>query len=116
MRRRRNLLIAIVFTLQSGLSGAQAANHKPTLAQIEAAKKEELAKKKVADAAMQRLLKARGNLKQLTLLANQAQAPFSNCTKRASQGNCNCSESSCRLSRGRSRCRLYPPRNWKVGN
>ena len=76
MMRRRSLLIAIVFTFQSGLVGAEAANHKPTLAQIEAAKKEELAKKKIADAAMQRLLKARGNLKQLTLLANQAQARF----------------------------------------
>ena len=76
MMRRRNLLIAIVFTIQSGLLGAEAANHKPTLAQIEAAKKAELAKKKVADAAMQRLLKARGDLKKLTLLANQAQARF----------------------------------------
>ena len=76
MMRRRNLLIAIVFTIQSGLLGAEAANHKPTLAQIEEAKKAELAKKKVADAAMQRLLKARGDLKKLTLLANQAQARF----------------------------------------
>ena len=76
MMRHRNLLIAIVFTIQSGLLGAEASNHKPTLAQIEAAKKAELAKKKVADAAMQRLLKARGDLKKLTLLANQAQARF----------------------------------------
>ena len=76
MMRRRNLLIAIVFTIQSGLLGAEASNHKPTLAQIEEAKKAELAKKKVADAAMQRLLKARGDLKKLTLLANQAQARF----------------------------------------
>lgn len=76
MIRHRNLLIAIVFTIQSGLLGAEASNHKPTLAQIEEAKKAELAKKKVADAAMQRLLKARGDLKKLTLLANQAQARF----------------------------------------
>lgn len=76
MIRRGSLFLAIVLTLQTGMSGALAVNHKPTLAQIEAAKKEELAKKKVADAAMQRLLKARGNLKQLTLLANQAQARF----------------------------------------
>ena len=76
MMRHRNLLIAIVFTIQSGLLGAEASNHKPTLAQIEEAKKAELAKKKVADAAMQRLLKARGDLKKLTLLANQAQARF----------------------------------------
>jgi cell wall-associated NlpC family hydrolase len=76
MIRRGSLFLAIILTLQTGMSGALAVNHKPTLAQIEAAKKEELAKKKVADAAMQRLLKARGNLKQLTLLANQAQARF----------------------------------------
>lgn len=76
MIRRGSLLLAILLTLQSGMSGALAANHKPTLAQIEAAKKEELAKKKVADAAMQRLLKARGDLKKLTALANQAQARF----------------------------------------
>ena len=76
MMRHRNLLIAIVFTIQSGLLGAEASNHKPTLAQIEEAKKAELAKKKVADAAMQRLLKARGDLKKLTLLANQAQTRF----------------------------------------
>lgn len=76
MIRRGSLLLAILLTLQSGMSGALAVNHKPTLAQIEAAKKEELAKKKVADAAMQRLLKARGDLKKLTALANQAQARF----------------------------------------
>ncbi len=76
MIRRGSLFLAILLTLQTGMSGALAANHKPTLAQIEAAKKEELAKKKVADAAMQRLLKARGDLKKLTALANQAQARF----------------------------------------
>jgi hypothetical protein len=59
MIRRGSLFLAIILTLQTGMSGALAVNHKPTLAQIEAAKKAELAKKKVADAAMQRLLKAR---------------------------------------------------------
>jgi len=62
MIRRGCLSLAIALTLQTGMSGALAVNHKPTLAQIEAAKKEELAKKKGAEAAMQRLLKARGNL------------------------------------------------------
>ena len=57
MIRRGSLFLAIILTLQTGMSGALAVNHKPTLAQIEAAKKAELAKKKVADAAMQRLLK-----------------------------------------------------------
>ncbi len=76
MNNRGKLLLVLLLTAQSVLTGAEATNHKPSLAQIEAAKKEELAKKKVADAAMQRLLKARGNLKLLTALANQAQARY----------------------------------------
>jgi cell wall-associated NlpC family hydrolase len=55
---------------------AKATNHKPTLAQIEAAKKEELAKKVAADSALKRLAKAQGNLRLLTSLANQAQARY----------------------------------------
>ena len=54
MIRRGSLFLAIALTLQTGLSGAQAANHKPTLAQIEAAKKAEAAKKKVAEDALDR--------------------------------------------------------------
>ena len=52
MIRRGSLFLAIILTLQTGMSGALAVNHKPTLAQIEAAKKEKLAKKKVADEAV----------------------------------------------------------------
>jgi cell wall-associated NlpC family hydrolase len=53
-----------------------AATPKPTLAQIEAAKKAEAAKKKIADAALQKLAKARGNLKALTAIANTARAKY----------------------------------------
>jgi cell wall-associated NlpC family hydrolase len=55
---------------------AGAATPKPTLAQIEAAKKAEAAKKKIADAALQKLAKARGNLKALTAIANTARAKY----------------------------------------
>lgn len=74
--RKISLYLTLLLIFQSSISGAQATNHKPTLAQIEAAKKAELEKKAAADAAMKRLAKARGNLKQLTALANQAQARY----------------------------------------
>lgn len=54
----------------------QATSHKPTLAQIEAAKKAELAKKKIADEALKKLARAKGNLKQLSIIANQAQQKY----------------------------------------
>ena len=53
-----------------------ATNHKPTLAQIEADKKAEAAKKKVATDALKKLEKARGNLRALTEIANNARAKF----------------------------------------
>ena len=53
-----------------------ASSHKPTLKQIEAAKKVEAAKKKVAEEALQKLLKARGNLKALTVIATNAAAKY----------------------------------------
>jgi len=74
--KKINLYLTVLLIFQISLSGAQATNHKPTLAQIEAAKKAELEKKAVADAAMKRLAKARGNLKLLTALANKAQARY----------------------------------------
>jgi cell wall-associated NlpC family hydrolase len=55
---------------------SQATSHKPTLAQIEAAKKAELAKKKIADEALKKLARAKGNLKQLSIIANQAQQKY----------------------------------------
>lgn len=74
--RKINLFLSLLLIFQISLSEAQATNHKPTLAQIEAAKKAELEKKAVADAAIKRLAKARGNLKLLTALANKAQARY----------------------------------------
>jgi len=74
----RILKLALTFLLVMQISSpeAKATNHKPTLAQIEAAKKEELAKKVAADSALKRLAKAQGNLRLLTSLANQAQARY----------------------------------------
>jgi cell wall-associated NlpC family hydrolase len=73
---RKGIIFILVIALQAWAPVASATNHKPTLAQIEAAKKEELARKKVADEAMKRLQKAKGNLKLLTALANQALAKY----------------------------------------
>lgn len=74
--RKINLCLSLLLIFQISVSEVQATNHKPTLAQIEAAKKAELEKKAVADAAMKRLAKARGNLRLLTALANKAEARY----------------------------------------
>ena len=55
---------------------ARKKGHQETLAQIEAAKKAEAAKKKIAADALKRLEKARGNLKALTAIANSARAKY----------------------------------------
>lgn len=55
---------------------AIATKHKPTLAQIESAKRAEAAKKKLAEAANKQLVKAKLNLKQLVTIANNAQAKY----------------------------------------
>lgn len=69
--------IALIGALLLAPSGPSlASSHKPTLKQIEAAKKVEAAKKKVAEEALQKLLKARGNLKALTVIANNAAAKY----------------------------------------
>ena len=69
------LISALTFSSISVVP-VSATKHKPTLAQIEAAKKAELAKKKVADEALKKLLKARGNLKALVQIANAADAKY----------------------------------------
>jgi cell wall-associated NlpC family hydrolase len=74
--QRFALFMSIILNFQVALPEAIASNHKPSLAQIEAAKKEELARKQAADAAMVRLQKAKGNLKLLTVLASQAQLRY----------------------------------------
>jgi cell wall-associated NlpC family hydrolase len=66
----------IVLAISIQVTPSQATSHKPTLAQIEAAKKAELAKKKIADAALKKLAAAKGNLKQLSIIANQAQQKY----------------------------------------
>ena len=70
------LILVLVGGLFAPNQFAGAATPKPTLAQIEAAKKAEAAKKKIADAALQKLAKARGNLKALTAIANAARAKY----------------------------------------
>jgi cell wall-associated NlpC family hydrolase len=70
------LALLLVGGLLVPVQQSNAANHKPTLAQIEAAKKAEAAKKKVATDALKRLEKARGNLKALSAIASQARAKY----------------------------------------
>jgi len=76
---RKKFLIPIVvslFALLVPMTSSSATSHKPTLAQIEAAKKAELAKKKIADEALKKLARAKGNLKQLSIIADQAQRKY----------------------------------------
>ncbi|WP_204246777.1 C40 family peptidase [Candidatus Planktophila limnetica] len=72
------LVAAMIFVLafSTPMSASHATSHKPTLAQIEAAKKAELAKKKIADEALKKLARAKGNLKQLSAIADQAQKKY----------------------------------------
>ena len=70
------LILVLVGGLFLPHQPAGAATPKPTLAQIEAAKKAEAAKKKIAADALKKLESARGNLKALTALANAARAKY----------------------------------------
>ncbi len=71
------VLISVLFATYSFLNGvAVAKNHKPTLAQIESAKKVELEKKRVAEIAAKKRNSARGNLKKLASLASAAQSKY----------------------------------------
>jgi cell wall-associated NlpC family hydrolase len=72
--RKIILLLAIALVVPPAMGNAT--NHKPTLAQIEAAKKAEAAKKKVAADALKRLEKARGNLRALTAISKAAEAKY----------------------------------------
>ena len=65
-----------LFAFTAPMSLGNATSHKPTLAQIEAAKKAEIAKKKIADEALKKLARAKGNLKLLSNIANQAQQKY----------------------------------------
>ena len=78
MRSRRARVVALslssllVFTLTPALANPP----KPTLAQIEAAKKAEAEKKKAADAAAAKLNKANLTLRQLVAVSNAARAKY----------------------------------------
>ena len=74
--RSKVLALAVVFGLTLSITPAMAATPKPTLAQIEAAKKAEAAKKKIADEAAKKLAAANQTLRTLTAKANAAQALY----------------------------------------
>jgi peptidoglycan DL-endopeptidase CwlO len=74
--RNRALVLAVVLGLTISTAPAYAATPKPTLAQIEAAKKAEAAKKKIADAAAKKLAAATQTLRGLTAKASAARALY----------------------------------------
>ena len=77
IRVKTSVAVVFTFLVVSGQeSPSQATSHKPTLAQIEAAKQAELAKKKIADEALKKLARAKGYLKQLNIIANKAQQKY----------------------------------------
>ena len=76
MSRNRAVVLAVVLGLTIATTPAYAATPKPTLAQIEAAKKAEAAKKKIADAAAKKLAAATQTLRGLTAKAAAARALY----------------------------------------
>lgn len=75
-KRARFIALSTSLLLLIAHSPAYGKTPKPTLAQIEAAKKTEAEKKKLADAAAAKLSKANLTLKQLTAVANAARAKY----------------------------------------
>ena len=75
-KRARLIALSTSFLLLIAHSPAYGKTPKPTIAQIEAAKKAEAEKKKIADAAAAKLSKANLTLKQLTAVANAARAKY----------------------------------------
>jgi cell wall-associated NlpC family hydrolase len=76
MRRRKSLMCLAIIASLTLASTPAIAKPKPTLAEIEAAKQAEAAKKAAADAAAKKLAAANLTLKQLTARANAAQAVY----------------------------------------
>ncbi len=74
--RKRWLILLLCASLLNLPSMAYAKKHKPTLAQIEAAKKIEAEKKKVADTAAAKLASANQTLRTLTVKANTARTLY----------------------------------------
>ena len=75
-RKYRLISLAMIAGLTLGSTPAIAAKPKPTLAEIEAAKTAEAAKKKAADAAAKKLDAANTTLRSLTAKANAARALY----------------------------------------
>jgi peptidoglycan DL-endopeptidase CwlO len=94
--RSKAAAFAIIFGLTLSTTPAIAATPKPTLAQIEAAKKAEAAKKKVADAAAKKLAAANQTLRSLTAKANAAQALYVKSEERVSSSH-NCRGRCCSI-------------------
>lgn len=76
MKYNRAVIAALVFGLICGTSPAYAKTPKPTIAQIEAAKKAEVAKAAVAKVAADKLAKANQTLRGLTAVANSALSKY----------------------------------------
>ena len=76
MRRKYRLISLAIIAGLTLASTPAVAKPKPTLAEIEAAKKIETAKKAAADAAAKKLAAANQSLKQLTAKANEARALY----------------------------------------
>ena len=76
MKIQRAISLALIAALTFTVAPALAKTPKPTLAQIEAAKKVEAAKKKVAQAQAAKLRAANQNLRTLTIKANAARALY----------------------------------------
>ncbi len=74
--RKRWLVLLLCASLLNLPSMAYAKKHRPTLAQIEAAKSAELEKQRIVDAANKKLLKAKLTLKQLVAVAIAAQGRY----------------------------------------
>ncbi len=75
-KRHYALILTGALLLNLSIDNAIATKHKPTLAEIEAAKQAESLKKRQAAAAATRLKKALGNLKALSKIANEARAKY----------------------------------------
>ena len=76
MKTSRALSVTLIAGLLCASTPAYAKTPKPTLAQIEAAKSAETAKKKAADAAAAKLNKANQTLRGLTAIADSARAKY----------------------------------------
>ena len=87
MKKSRAISLALVLGLTLTTAPALAKTPKPTLAEIEAAKKVEAAKKKAADAQAAKLAAANQTLRALTVKANSARALYTKAQKELARAN-----------------------------